>query len=73
MIEVDLDPETEDIVWLILNTKIFISSRFQIGMRTKKTVGTTIRNFCWLFHGADRGGKLYRDRLDTRLSGLMGD
>jgi hypothetical protein len=33
-------------------------------MRRKKTVGTTVRNFSRLFHGADRGGKRYPDRLE---------
>jgi hypothetical protein len=33
-------------------------------MRHKKAVGTTVRNFRRLFHGADRGGKRCPDRLE---------
>lgn len=33
-------------------------------MRSKKALGTTTRNFSRLFHGADRGGRRYPNRLE---------
>lgn len=37
-------------------------------MRSKKALGTTTRNFSRLFHGADRGGKRYPDRLEDLVA-----
>ena len=42
---------------LILNTTIFISSRFRVSIECRKALGTTVQNFSWSFHGADRGGE----------------